>query len=769
MAGQHLRCGVIKRGLTSTVAVIMGLAISSSASAWQSQDGSAVINGVADYTHHNRADYGVVKGRLRGQLEMSKDFGAVGIFRAVSLNSVLRLTHDGAYDWNDTNFGNESGRNVNFSSSGLGETGSPFAIGTANGLQTPWGSSPVNSGGGSLALRTAGAAALDGTPIPGGSFAAALPGGGNFGFDLATNSNSGLKRVGGELGHRNNNGEFGGGLEFATPTRPCDVDPRGCINDYMDADINDLRNPELTEDHRWLRELYLDATLPFANGDELNFRIGRQQVVWGRTDLFRVLDQINPIDFSIQNIYEEFEDSRIPLGIFNMEWRLGGVGMFSDLNFQFLWNFEQFKPHNLGQGGQPYSILQAGDLFRGLKNCWDNGCTVANFASGLLPTGNLSTDFPAHVIGIRNIHLPDGHDQFGLRMEGVFKSVGFSINAAYYHSQLPSLRAGIPSQNPFIGPDPTVFGQVPVPSGTSIPANLVLANADCARGDVNVFDCTDTFGAERQRAGVPAFDVHFPRVLLVGTSADFYIDYIKSAFRVELAWTDGEEFADTSKPRLFSESDVARWVVGWDRPTYIRFLNPNRTFLLSGQIFGQHLLDHERFMNPANASRIAAGTSEIQTFPASSTVNGTGGMVGFQDWDHNFIGTFLIQGFYMNDRVQPRFITAYDIRAQAGVIGPAIDWLITDRWQVTLGANMKFGRSRNIADDGRTNNGAPPFTAGTACDPPNGATDACIPGLDDFGSLGNRLGFEPLGRFRSGPIGMAQHEDELQLLLRFRF
>ncbi|MFT4583233.1 MAG: hypothetical protein ACI915_002578 [Gammaproteobacteria bacterium] len=671
----------------------MGLGASSTVSAWQSKDGSTVIHGFADYTHYNRAQYGLVKNRVRGQLEATKSFHNFGAFRGISLNSVIRVTHDGVYDWNADNWGNEAGGSVSGSSSGVPN-------GSANGLQTPWGGSPVNAGAG--------------LPLPGGS---------NFGFDLAVNPNVGLKKVGSELGHRNNNGEFGGGLELFTPVRPCDEDSRGCIKGYMDADKDDLTNPEFTDEHRWLRELYLDATLPFSNGDELNFRIGRQQVVWGRTDLFRVLDQINPIDFSIQNIYEEFEDSRIPLGIFNVEWRLGGTQIFSDLNFQFLWNFEQFTPHNLGQGGQPYSILKAGDAFRALKNCWDNGCTVSNFASGLSPVGNLATDFPAHTIGIRNIHIPDGHDQFGMRMEGVFKSVGFSVNAAYYHSQLPSLRAGIPSQNPFIGP-----------------------------GSANPTDPTDVFDAERPRTGVPAFDIHFPRVLLIGTSADFYVDYIKSAFRVELAWTEGEEFADTSKARLFSESDVIRWVVGWDRPTYIRFLNPNRTFLLSGQIFGQHLLDHERFSNPR---------PEI-----SNGGGGNGGQIGFQDWDHSFIGTFLIQGFYANDRIQPRFITAYDIRAKAGVIGPAVDWLINDNWRMTFGANVKFGRSRNSVDDGRTNNGAAPFTAGSGC---TGTEAACVPGLDDFSSLGNRLGFEPLGRFRSGPIGMAQEEDELQILLRYRF
>lgn len=698
MAEQRLRCGLIKRGAVFASVFVASFTLASPAHAISSADGTLVSHGFIDYTQHMRNHYGMAKNRIRGQLETTKDFGDVGIFRGVSLNNVIRITHDGVYEWNNDDFGDEAGGSVFGTSTGVPN-------GSALGLQTPWGASPVNSANG----------------LP-------LPGGGNFGFDLTRNPNAGLKRVGSELGRRTNNGEFGGGLELFTPVRPCNVDSRGCIKDYMDFDEDDLMHPEFTDKHRWLRELYLDATLPFSNGDELNFRIGRQQVVWGRTDLFRVLDQINPIDFSIQNIYEEFEDSRIPLGIFNMEYRMGGVGVFSDLNFQFLWNFEEFQPHILGQGGQPYNILQAGDLFRALKNCWDNGCTVSNYASGLSPVGNLATDFPAQTIGIRNIHLPDGHDQFGLRMEGVFKSVGFSINAAYYYSQLPSLRAGIPSGNPFIGP-----------------------------GAANPFDPTDTSTALRPRAGVPAFDIHFPRVLLVGTSADFYVDPIKSAFRVEFAFTDGEEFADTSKARLFSESNVIRWVVGWDRPTYIRALNPNRTFLLSAQMFGQHILDHERFTNPRPDVFNGGG--------------GNGGQVGFADWDNNFIGTFLIQGFYANDRIQPRFITAYDIRAQAGVIAPGVDWLINDNWRLTFGANVKFGRSRNSVDDGRTANGAPPFTAGSACTvPPVGPPEAdCFPAADQFLSLANRIGFEPLGRFRSGPIGMAQHEDELQLLLRFRF
>ena len=656
-------------------------------SAWNSKDGTLEIHGFLDNTYHNRKDYGITKERVRGQIEWSKIFKPTGLFSEISFHGTLRATYDGVYDLNDNEYGDRSGGTVFGSSSGI-------PIGHANGLQTPWGFSPVTANN------------------------PALPGGGGFGIDLVTNPNEGLKKVGSELGIRNNNGEFGGGLEFFAPVRPCDVDSRGCIPGYMDADRNDLRFPEFTDDHGWLREIYIDATMPVNNGDEINFRIGRQQVVWGRTDLFRVLDQVNPIDFSIQSIYEEFEDSRIPLGIFSAEYRAGAVGAFDDLNLQLIWNFEKFRPNVLGQGGQPYNILLAGDLFRALKNCWDNGCTVSNFATGLVPDGNLATDFPPYVIGIRDIHLPGwDFDQGGVRLEGVFRGVGFSINALTFYSQLPSLRGGIPAVNPFLAP---------------------------GAGHPIVPDPTEVGGIFKTRPFLPAFDIHFPRVTLVGASADFYIDPVKSAFRVEVAHTSGEEFADTSKTRLYSESDVVRWVIGWDRPTYFRWLNPKRTFLLSAQVFGQHLLDHESMAHPL-----------------------TGSQIGFQDRQNSFIGTFLFQGFYASDRILPRLILARDFRANATVLGPGVDYLINDNLRLIFGANIKLGTGRRVADDGRTSNSYPPFTAGPACAPP-GSVAPCLPG-NETASLGNRRGFEPLGRFRSGPLGMAQHEDEFQILIRYRF
>jgi hypothetical protein len=61
-----------------------------------------------------------------------------------------------------------------------------------------------------------------------------------------------------------------------------------------------------------LREIYVDALIT----EWLSFRIGRQQVTWGETGQYRLLDAINPIDSTWHfGPLESFEDTRIPLWI----------------------------------------------------------------------------------------------------------------------------------------------------------------------------------------------------------------------------------------------------------------------------------------------------------------------------------------------------------------------------------------------------------------------------------------------------------------------
>ncbi len=614
--------------------------------------GDTEVAGFVENATFVRDDIGLSKMRNTVQLEVEKMFEDTGSFSAVFISGTFRGTYDAVYDLNDKDYGKKAGSSIFLEQVGLpsgalfpGAPGFPPAM--------------VPHGGGIV--------------LPAGD------------FDNNLNPNEGLLVLGSLL-HPTD-----GGVAFGVPQQPCNVDSRGCIDGYMDASLNDLRFPEFNDRLDFIRELYIDATLPMKNGSEWGFRFGRQQVVWGRTDLFRVLDVINPVDFSRNNIYDELEDIRIPMGIFTAEWRGGQTKTFDDLNVQFLWKWEKFRPNNLGQGGTPNVILDAGSFFRGMNNCWENGCTVANFAGG-----GVATDFPPSVIGIRQANLPgkwfsvsDG--EYGMKVEGVFKGVGFSLNALRFYQQLPVLRGGIPSDNLF------------------------------------------TPGVEAQTHDyLIAFDIDFPKVTLYGGSIDFYVDPIKSVFRVEVAYTQGEEFANTLRPRLFSESDVVRWVIGWDRPTFIPFLNKTRAVLLSAQVFGQHLLDYEIAQGPL-------------------------GPVGMPDWKNNYLATLLIKVWYMNDRLSPQLLSAYDSGADALVVAPSVDWLITDSWRLTAGFNLKFGKGAQKFSDCRTCNPFPPYTS-TPVHP-----DPFTPG--DVG-LG---GYEPLGRFRSGPIGMGRQENELQVTIRYRF
>jgi len=72
----------------------------------------------------------------------------------------------------------------------------------------------------------------------------------------------------------------------------------------------------------FLREAYIDTT-----NEDWSIRAGKQQVVWGKADGMKLLDMINPTDFS-EMAQNQMEDSRIPLFMINAERQLEDGGTF---------------------------------------------------------------------------------------------------------------------------------------------------------------------------------------------------------------------------------------------------------------------------------------------------------------------------------------------------------------------------------------------------------------------------------------------------------
>jgi hypothetical protein len=629
---------------------------------------------------HGRKDVGLSKFRNTFQVEADKNLGGNGTFSSIKFRSKLRATYDGVYAMNKKDYGKKAGGPIQL------ETGDPGfqPVLPVPSLGLPFKSVPHGSGIISQGA-TAGALGLTTNTFTNG-YPTALG---------AANGNDGLRVLGGHL-HAT-----AGGVAFGVPVRPCDIDRRGCTDfgGYGDKTQKDLEFPEFNNKADFIREAFLIAKMPLASGATWNFQLGKQQVVWGRTDLFRVLDVINPMDYSRNNIYDEMQDIRIPMWIATAEYRMGAGEVFEDNNIQFVWNFDKFRPHNLGQGGTPNQILDVGDFFRSMKNCWDNGCTVANFALARPDMPGYATNFGPGQLGIRQANLPEWsmrNTQFGVKWEGVLHGTSFSLNALTYRSQLPSLRnlpsKGVATNNPFTGQQ-----------GLWYP--------------------------------IIAFDVDYPRIQLLGASADLHAESIGSTFRLETALTHGEEFPNTARPSLYSESRVLRYVIGWDRPTFIPFLSTSRAFLISAQLFGQRLLDHELNKGPW-------------------------GKVGMPDWEQNHIATLLVKGWFQNDMVSPQVLMAHDFQASATVVSPSVEWLVTDKLKFTFGANVKTGDGARKFDDTRSINPWAPFT-GLQADRAGGP-------MATFNSLG-LSGFEPLGRFRAGPIGMAQKEDEIFVTMRYKF
>ena len=286
-------------------AVLVGLSLSQQAVASiDTGDDTLEISGFVENATYFRNKVGLSKFRNTLQLEGTKLLGNLGAFSEVSINGTFRATYDGVYDLNSDEYGDGAGGAIALT---------PVIPATPAGFNVP--------PGGGIPLGNLTARGLD-----------------NSGLEVLGQSRHTVK------GH---------GVELAVPVRPCDKDSRGCIGGYMDDSLNELRYSDFNDRWDFIRELYANATIDMESGTTFNLSVGKKQEVWGRTDLFRVLDIINPIDYSRNNIYDEFEDTRIPLWMATAEWQFGANNLLDDMNLQFVWVFDKFRPNKLGQSGTP--------------------------------------------------------------------------------------------------------------------------------------------------------------------------------------------------------------------------------------------------------------------------------------------------------------------------------------------------------------------------------------------------------------------------------
>ncbi|MCZ6714079.1 MAG: hypothetical protein O7B29_09060, partial [Deltaproteobacteria bacterium] len=157
-----------------------------------------------------------------------------------------------------------------------------------------------------------------------------------------------------------------------------------------------------------------------------------------------------------------------------------------------------------------------------------------------------------------------------------------------------------------------------------------------------------------------------------GFALDFAEDVTKTSWGIEYTWTADKLFGNLNSISGLNQSDEMVLSISVDRPTFINYLNPNRSFFLNFQFFIRYLSDYEG---------------------GSDDKDGNYG-VAEGKFDTRMVFTYFTG--YFQDRLQPRMSIIYDpTTSNAGVLSQ-LQYRWTEAFSTTIGYNTFFGRPRQV-------------------------------------------------------------------------
>ena len=270
------------------------------------------------------------------------------------------------------------------------------------------------------------------------------------------------------------------------------------------------------------------------------FRIGRQNLSWGETDVFRLLDMINPMDNTYGGIFEDLDDRRIPLWMLRGSYNFGTLGPASSLTLEGFWvpgNWD-VRVAPVSPTGTPYT---------------------APLAPAPLP---ILTETPGKVMS---------NSRWGARLQAVlFQSVNLSVG--HYKS--------------FMDNPSTVLNEED--TGGLLPNYWLEAYYD----DVQVTGATMNWWESHLDVVVRAEAAWF-------WEESVFIPEVNAPLIPTGIPIPGLEALPTQGAK--SEKDILRWMIGFDKSVWIRKLNKTQTFFVSMQYFGQYIVNYDpRIKQPVN-------------------------------------------------------------------------------------------------------------------------------------------------------------------------
>ena len=208
-------------------------------------------------------------------------------------------------------------------------------------------------------------------------------------------------------------------------------------------------------------------------------------------------------------------------------------------------------------------------------------------------------------------------------------------------------------------------------------------------------------------AGGKEIALRYERRNIVGFGMDFAEDFTKSNWGVEFTWENDILLGDNDRIDGLSEVDRFNLTVSVDRPTFINFLNANRTFFINTQWFVQYVDGYRK------------------AFPSNGP------------W--NVLAVLAVNTGFFDDRLLPSMSIVYDFGSNSGAWLPQITYRYSANFSVTFGLAAFMGR-----EEARR----------MAISPT---------------SLSNRTGRHAYKDFAENGLGAVRDRDEMFLKVRYTF
>lgn len=416
-----------------------------------------------------------------------------------------------------------------------------------------------------------------------------------------------------------------------------------------------------------LREAYLDIKLAHL---PLSFRVGRQQIVWGETDNFRLLDRVNPLDLTWHLQQETWDELRVPQWIIKGLWDIDRIGPLGNAFVEFYWNPGDWNPGKKAFLPRPWSAPVVNPL--------DDPRSPPEGGRGLF---QLLSRF------------------YNRPIDKLYRGTRLFQQGDYTRNPADNSQVGV-RFSAVTGPEIPV-----VPEGVQFTLNYFYqrwagddgTNAASFRAVLDQRQALDAI--RRDEAPIEAIA---PYIHVAGFSLNYAEErYTQTVYRVESVYEFGVPFLDTAKsfnpfsPLALlandvygvSKRDMWKGMIGFDRPTWIRPLNRKATFLILGQFFWHYLLDNPDIQcrDPQErppCARSGQGKGFRGQFSTSGVATtGTPGQLAYidkvRDWE--LLATLAATTFYRGGKIVPFVVYVLDpVNSYNQEVIGLLDYFITN-------------------------------------------------------------------------------------------